>query len=325
MNNQNSAAMSVLLVTPTDYGVLKKTVRHLRAQTVKQLLEIIVVAPSIENLRLEEPELADFQSYRVVEVGTIRSTGKALAAGVRQASAPVVAYVEEHSYPEAGWAEALIRRHSEPWAGVGSVLANANPESLTSWAHLYTDFGPWVDPAQPTETINLGGHHTAYKRDALLELGPSLDHLLETDLILNSELHKRGHRLFLEPAARSYHLNCSRIGSHLRAEYHGGRLFGAARAQYEGWSPFRRLLYIGGMPLIPLVRLKRILAEIRRSGRQRFLLPGVLPTLMAGLIGHTLGEVVGYAFGAGDAAQQRVGFELNRGLHAKEKRIPDFA
>ena len=316
--------MSIVLITPTDYEMLRKTVRHLRAQTAKESLEIIIVAPSAANLEVDLSEMVDFQDFRIVETGAIDSTGKALAAGVRGCAAPVVTYVEEHSYPETAWAETLIGKHSGQWAGVGSVVANANPQTLTSWAHLYTDFGPWVDPAEPGETSQLAGHHTAYKRAALMELGPLLEGLLETDLILNNELRARGHRFYFEPAARSYHLNCSRVGSYFRAEYHGGRLYGAARAQYQHWSPFRRIFYIGGMALIPAVRLCRIIRDIRRTGRQ-YLLPNVLPIMIAGLIGHTLGEVVGYAFGSGDAARQRVTFELIRRRHVTDEQVPDFA
>jgi hypothetical protein len=312
----------VVLITPDHYGAIRKTIGHLRTQTVKNCLELIIVAPVADNLNLNESELQDFCQFHVAEVGSITSTGKPLAEGFRQASAPIVAYVEEHSYPEPGWAEALIRAHSGPWAGVGAVLGNANPGTMTSWANLYTDFGPWVEPAEAVETINLGGHHTAYKRAALMEFGPLLDELLETDLILNSELRARGYKLYLEPAAKSYHMNCSRFTSYVRAEFYGGRLFGAARARYEHWSIFRRLLYICGMPLIPIVRLWRICREIRRSGRERELFPKVLPPLMAGLVAHTLGEVTGYALGSGNAAQQRITLELSRYRHVlKQDRI----
>jgi glycosyltransferase involved in cell wall biosynthesis len=315
-------AMSVVLITPDNYGAIRKTIGHLRAQTVKNSLELVIVAPQSDNLNLNKSDLQDFYQFRVIEVGRITLTGKALAEGFRQASAPIVTYAEEHSYPEPGWAEALIRAHSGPWAGVGAVLGNANPGTMTSWAELYSDFGPWVEPAKAIESINLGGHHSAYKRAVLLEFGPLLDSLLETDLILNGELRARGYKLYLEPAAKSYHVNCSRFTSHLLSEYHGGRLFGAARARYERWSIFRRLLYIGGMPLIPIVRLWRIWKEIRRSGRQRELFPLVLPPLITGLISHTVGEATGYILGRGGAAEQRVTFELSRYRHVvKQDRL----
>ena len=63
-----------------------------------------------------------------------------------------------------------------------------------------------------------------------------LDAMLENDLILNRDLHACGYRLYLEPRASAYHVNVSLFTSHLRAEFHGGRLFGAARARHGQWS-----------------------------------------------------------------------------------------
>jgi GT2 family glycosyltransferase len=308
-------AMSVVLITPDTYAAIRKTISHLRAQTMSRQLELVMVAPSAARLDPDKSELHEFCGFRIVELGPIRSTGRALAEGIRHATAPIVAYAEEHSYPEPGWAESLIEAHGGSWAGVGAVLCNANPSTKTSWAHLYTDFGPWVAPAEVTETFHLSAHHTAYKREVLLSFGPLLDELLEVDYVLNRELQAKGYKLYLQPAARSCHVNCSRPGSLFWAEFHGGRLFGSARAAYEHWSILRRLLYVAGMPLIPLLRLWRVQAEINRTGRKPGLFPGILLPLLTSLAGHSLGEAIGYAMGAGDAAERRTSIELSRHRH----------
>jgi hypothetical protein len=44
-------------------------------------------------------------------------------------------------------------------------------------------------------------------------------------------------------------------------------------------------------------------------------LPGILPALIVGLIADGLGQLMGYVFGAGNAAQRLVGFELSRYQH----------
>ena len=319
MMASSSPEMSVVLVTPDSYEAIRKTIKHLRAQTVSNRLEIVIVAPSAVTLHLDESDLKEFFQFHVVEVGGIRSTGGAIAAGVRQATGPIVTYAEEHSYPDPAWAEALIKAHRQPWAAVGAVIANANPGSMISWAHVFIAYSPWVEPAVGGETSFLAWHHTSYKRAILLEYGPRLQDLLETEGILHRDLRARGYRLYLESAAKSYHVNVSLLSSFLRAELIGGRMFGAARARHERWSVFRRLLYIGGAPLIPLVRLRRLLLEMRRSGRQRDLLPGVLPALIMGLIGHATGEATGYAFGSGNASERSLTFELHRHHHLREQ------
>src|SRR5262245_39453252 len=83
--------MSVVLITLNHYDVIRKAIRCLRAQTARDKLEIIIVAPSAHELKLDETELKGFGRWRVEEVGPIESTGEALAHGVRRATAPVVA------------------------------------------------------------------------------------------------------------------------------------------------------------------------------------------------------------------------------------------
>jgi glycosyltransferase involved in cell wall biosynthesis len=319
MNDGCAAKMSVVLVTPDRYDTIRKTVEHLQGQTIPDQLEIVIVAPSAATLNFDAAELTTFGRVRVVEVGEIKSTGRAIAAGVQEASAPVVTYAEEHSYPAPGWAEALIKAHRQSWAVVGAAIANANPGNMISWASLFTDFGPWVEPVEAGEISHLAWHHAAYKRAVLLEYGPKLGALLETEGILHRDLQDRGYRLYLEPAAKTNHVNISLLASYIGAEFHGARLFAANRARGTKWAIFRRLLYISRMPLIPFVRLKRVLRHISRSGRERELLPRIVPALITGLIADALGQITGYAFGAGDAAQRRVSFELNRYQHITEQ------
>jgi Glycosyl transferase family 2 len=315
----NSPAMSVVLVSPGESRVLDRVIRDLQNQTVNNLLELVIVTPSAADWTSRVKDLREFCKVQLVEIGDIRATGQAMAEGFRRCTGPVVVYVEEHSYPEPGWAEILIRAHQGPWAGVGWSLVNANPTTMTSWAAIYTDFGPWLDPTDSRECPNLPSHHSSYKREALLEFGPSLGALLEPSLILDRELRARGQKLYLESAAKSHHVNCSRLRSHLRSEFLGGRLFGFARATYQHWTTFRKLVYACAMPLVPLVRLWRVWAQIRQTGRQRRLLPRILPPLMSGLAAHALGETVGYLFGPGDAAQGRRTIELTRYRHLVEQ------
>jgi hypothetical protein len=145
--------------------------------------------------------------------------------------------------------------------------------------------------------------------------------MLEVEWVLQDDLRARGERLFLEPRAVSWHLNVSRLGSALRSEYLGGRSFGGNRAQLRGWSPLRRLLYIAAGPLLPPVRLSRAVSDLRRSNPGR--LPGVLPALMIGLVANSIGQVVGYALGRGQAPRRRLSIELRRHRHlsARERAL----
>ena len=315
MRSDRQPELSVILVTPDRYAPLRETVGCLLRQTVRDALEIVLVAPAEDALELDPSELDPFLCHHVVEVGPLTTTGAAMAAGVRRATAPVVAYAEEHSYPEPAWAEAVIRRHREPWAAVGWPLRNANPGSLIAWASLLTDFASWVAPVEGGEVSRLPGHHAAYKRDVLLAYGDRLAAMLEVEGVLHFDMRRNGLRLYLEPSVSSLHVNVSRLGSYFQAEYLGGRTFAAARARSGRWSPLKRILFVAGAPLIPLVRLRRILADVRRAGLTRQVMPRTLPALCFGVTAHTVGEIAGYTLGSGRAQQRRIGIELQRRRH----------
>lgn len=313
MTKSMAPEMSVVVVSLDSYERIRQTMAALRVQTARRRLEIVIVAPSKQGLNLDEANLQEFLSFQVVEVGPIRSTGGAIAAGFQKAEAPVVAYAEEHSYPFPTWAEALLLAHKKPWGAVGPAIVNANPNTFISWANLFADFGASVEPAVAGVTSHLAWHHTSYKRALLSGYETEqLQNLLETEGFLHQALQNRGYQLYLEPAAKSNHVNVSSIVSLVRCEFVGGRLFGAARVRHNKWSMARRLLYILGSPLIPILRLRRTLQEIRRAGQFSRLFPRILPSLLTALVVHCLGEICGYALGAGDAAWQRVPCELNR-------------
>ncbi|HEV8713526.1 MAG TPA: glycosyltransferase [Candidatus Binatia bacterium] len=184
----SSPEMSVVIVTPDRYETIRKTVGYLHAQTVKDRLELVIVAPSAEQLAADDPALNDFFRFRVIAVGEISSIARAHAAGIRQASAPVVVLAEDHSFPEAGWAEALIERHRQPWAVVGPVVRNANPDSLMSWADFLLGYGTWLEPAPAGETNYLPGHNSSYKRALLLDYDRELEAMLEAEFVLHKDL-----------------------------------------------------------------------------------------------------------------------------------------
>jgi hypothetical protein len=79
------------------------------------------------------------------------------------------------------------------------------------------------------------------------------------------------------------------------------------------------LLYAGGGLFILLIRLPRVLRDIRRSTRRHDLLPLVLPPLVAGLVVSAVGEITGYAFGAGEATEQLVKLELYKARYVRER------
>ena len=310
--------LSVILVTPDRYETIRRTVAWLRAQTVREAIEVVIVAPSRAGLELDEDELAGFHGFQVVEVGTVRSVATGNAAGVRAASAPVVVFGEDHSYPQPGWAEALIDAHRGPWAAVGPVVANANPRSAVSWADFLPGYGPWLEPTPGGVVSYLPGHNSSYKRDLLLELGDDLDPMLNAESVLHWELGARGYELYLEPRAKTRHFNFSRLPAYLRATFLHARTFAAERARGGRWGLVRRVAYAGAWPLIPLVRVRRVFRDVSRA-REHGVLPRVLPPVALGLTVSALGEAAGYLLGPGEAPEKVSAYEFHRDRHVTRR------
>ena len=301
--------LSVVIVADR-YDTIRKTVNHLREQSIKDQLEIVIVTEAKRRLDHECAEVNDFWAVRVIEVDAILPLALATAAGIRSARGPLVVLAESHAYPGAGWAQALIEAHQQPWAAVGAVIGNANPDSMISWASLFLDYGRCVETTATGVADYLPGHHTSYKREILLQYDSQLEALMDSEILLHWNMRERGYRLYLDPAAKIYHVNISSLAAWLCERFYTGRRFASTRSQ--SWSLPRRLFYAAGAAFIPLLRLSRVLRDLSHSSQREVVLPRILPPLFIGLVVSAAGEAVGCLLGAGSATERLAGMELHK-------------
>ena len=319
MSLPNTPDLSVILPTADNYSTIRRTVNALHAQTIRDRIELVIVAPS-DDPHVIQHEVAGFASVRIVNGGPLQTSNTARAAGIRHASAPIVVLAEDHCFPDPDWAAALVEAHRGNFAVVGPVLRNANPRSMTSWANLLLEYYPWLDGAERSEMDDLPGHNSAYRKDLLLAYGDRLEELFEVEAVIQRDLRANGHRMLLEPAARTNHLNFSRLSSALKLRLHAGRSFAGHRTM--GWSASKRAAYVLGAPLIPFVRLARIVAMVRSSPSYSWLFPRVVPMLTLNLLVDGFGELIGYVSGPGGAAHVLGEIEFNRArfMNAEDRR-----
>jgi hypothetical protein len=303
-------ALSVYTVSFAHAGHCLSVIRDLSRQGIAAHIELIVVAETREGL--DDTDLAAFHSFQFVLLPDLRTVGVAMAAAVRAAHAPIVVYAEEHATFEPDWARQLVAAHERGYSAVGFTMRNANPETLTSWAHLYGQFGPSVDPVETSEVRLLTGHHASYRRDALLAYGDLLDAMLEDESALFLDLHQRGVRLLMCGQAISYHINLSRLSAYVSLDFNGQRSFAHGRATVGKWPLWKRGLWACACPLVPLVRLQRVVFHLRRTRRLGQLMPQILLPMLPALTAGALGEALGYLFGGGAAAESKLGPELRR-------------
>ena len=313
---RGGAELSVVIVCDR-LETIAKPLEHLREQTLADRIELVVVIPRDSPDASQELETRPFHAARMVTIERLVSLSWARASGVRAATAPIVVFVESHSYPEPGWAEALLAAHRDRWAAVGPGVTNANPENPVSWANLLLDYGLWLEPEEGAEIEDLPGHNSSYKREILLDYDPDLERLLEAESFLHEEMRGSGNRLWLEPGARLQHLNITKLSSWFPERIAAGQRYAGARA--HGWSPARRALYAVASPLIPAVRMARILPVWRRCARSQRVPALILPAVVAALVASAFGEFLGYVVGSGDSMERLSRLELHKEDHLTQR------
>jgi hypothetical protein len=140
-----------------------------------------------------------------------------------------------------------------------------------------------------------------------------LDTLMEAETVVMWDLRRKGKRLLLEPAAFTAHMNFGRWRSWLAVMFFNGRAFADTRSSQ--WPLPKRLGFVVASPLIPFVRLVRTVGHARRVERGPVFLAMVIPTIAVGLTFDALGQMAGYAAGAGDAHDKMAAYEWHRMKH----------
>jgi hypothetical protein len=321
MNREKSPLMSVIITSLGSYESIRTTVKHLRRQTVKEYLEILIISPHMDVPESDRAGFGDFYSVIFMEADLDRDLYDAWVSAVNRANAPVVAFGENHAFPEPEWAEALIEAHKGPWAGVGTVIRNANPGSVNSWAQQHMTYGRYSEPLESGESDDLPGHNASYKRSILLEYGSDLRFMLIRTNIMNMDLRARGHRLYMEGKAKVDHVNVSKTVSILLDLFYNGQIYTAALAHYKRWSPPKRLFHALLEPLIILKHFRGTLHAVRRAGQWNELMPAALPVIVLGLTAHFFGKIWGYAAGFGTVQKRINSYEFDRFKHITERDI----
>ncbi len=302
-------ALTVIAIVGRQRGRVEACLRSLLAQNTAPAMEILLVDCAPDDA--PRIELSDRPRVRVLRGKASREFGELRAGAVRQARAPIVAFIEEHCIAHPGWGEAILAAHAEGWSGVGGVVHNGNPGRGMSDVILAMSFAPWMAPVERGQSLLLPGNNTSYRREVLLRFGDELPRLLLSEPLLQWRLAAQGDRLLLEPRMRFSHTNETRLTTICRGFYLWNRCFGAARAEVLHWSWMQRAARVLSAPLVPWVRVARLIAfgvRHRRDLLGRFVWQ--LPAAFIAECFAVAGQVVGMLFGAGSAPVRFVDYEV---------------
>jgi len=301
--------LSVILIVERQRVRAGRALASLLQQSAIERMEILL----IDLAGAYHGPIAGSQHSRVrIHYETEAATyGQALAAGVRSAEAPVVAFLEEHARALPGWGDALLNAHRGPWAGVGCLVTPAAADNRLSAASSMLNDRLWRPGSPGGEAETIRGHNSAYKRGVLLDLEPKLVQWLEFEPLLHEHLRGMGFQLLVDPQARITHLNDTTIASTCRVYRTWNRALGPARGKFNGWGVLGRLGRIIALPAIPFWRTLVLAWAYRHDPPAFRQLLWLLPEIL--LIGAcaAFGQSVGLLLGPGDGLKQFKDHELN--------------
>ncbi|MGH7665461.1 MAG: hypothetical protein ACRENI_14410 [Gemmatimonadaceae bacterium] len=216
------------------------------------------------------------------------------ARGLAAARGDIVAMLEDHARPDAGWAASLTSAHRASPAAIGGAIENGIDRAL-NWAVYFCDFGRYQNPLPPGPSAFASDANVSYKRAALEAIRPVWGQSFH-ETAVHQALAERGDTVVLSPeiVVRQWRRGL-RPGLALRERFVWGRSYAATRSTLVGRS--RAIAYAALAPaLLPLLLL-RMLRTVLRKGRCRGAFLRALPLTALLTASWSLGELTGYVTG----------------------------
>lgn len=212
-----------------------------------------------------------------------------------------VAVLEVRDPPVAGWARA--------WAAAPAdriVCGPVNPGPLcniTSWAAYLSEYGQFREPLRAESLEEVPGNNVVFPRRWL----PPAEELEREGFWKTLHLERLRRELGSLPVAVAPEMSVVqhreyRLASFLRRRALHGWCYGGSRVSEPSAPP--RWLCLGFAPLLPGLRVWRLVRRMRAKPGPTGLAGLVFPAIVLGEIAWSLGEFRGYASGPGDACER---------------------
>lgn len=295
--------LSAIVLVGSQRSRAQRSVDALNLQTVSKEMEVIIVDTRSE--RFSQLNMSGEAKHIYLCMPETTTWGEGRYEGILNASAPIVAFIEDHCFADHNWAESLIKAYKNPWASVGYGFRNANPRSYLSRVGMFLDYGLWELPTTSRKVKILPGNNVSYHRETILQFGGRLQQLLEIDFNLQMNLLKNNKLLYTAADAKVSHQNFEYLSGGIFANFSYARVLAFNRAQINSWSFFKRLIYACGTPFVsPPIRLLRLIKSFHFNPdkkKQVINLIKSLPVLVITFICTGIGEAIGYIAGEGQS------------------------
>lgn len=288
-------ALSIVIASYNAERTVQRSLRSLLRQETKEDFEIIVVDSSTD--RTGELIAEQFPGVRLYRFRERKFCGDARNIGVSVAKSDIIALTDADCTTAETWVDQILTAHQSPDLAIGGAIANAEPSGLVGWAAYFCEFSGWMPGSEPRWLDDIAGANMSYKKKAFDTYGPFLEGTYCSDSEFHWRLGRDGQRVRFLPEIVVSHHSIDRFREFVAHEFHHGRCFARVRIKGQGFSMWRRLVYVLLSPAIPL---KILLKTVAHNAANRVYLTHfvkALPLVALGIASWSAGEVVGYAEG----------------------------
>lgn len=290
--------LSVVVVVLCGGAHLTRCLEALRRQESAPAMEVIVVHD--ETLQ-EAASLAQrFPEVKLLCVPRKHGYGELRAAGVRASCGRVVALTEDQCIPPEKWCAHVVAAHASSQAAIGGPVEKLRPDRLLNWAIYLRELGTYMPPVAEGPAAALTDCNVTYKRAALEAIEPAWAAAFHEHQV-HAALQERGETLWLSPALITYQQRSLALRPALAERYAFGRLYAGLRS--GAVSTGTRIGLIAASPLLPVLLLVRVLANVIRKRRHVGACFAALPYLVLFSLAWSCGEMVGYVTGRPGSAR----------------------
>lgn len=286
--------LSVVIPLVNSFGDLDGCLRAIEAQQGARIESLVVdrLGEDVRRrVRREHPGAVVLSVPGDATIPAMR------ALGIRRATAPAVAVIEDHLIVPPGWARGMLDALAEGHAAVGGPVENAATDRLTDWAAFLCEYSSTLPPLPAGPSSWLPGNNVAYpaeilrRHDAVLDQG-------RWEGALHDAIRAGGGTLAMRPELVAGHRMHYSVGLYMSQRFLYSRSYAGARGAAMS-GPRRAAMGAAALVALPPLMFARTIARIvakRRHGRE---LARSLPLLVPFCLSWGAGEAVGYWLGPG--------------------------
>lgn len=221
------------------------------------------------------------------------------ALGLEKSRGDIIAFTEDHCQVASDWAKRIIELHGRypEIAAIGGVVENGATGSILDWVNFLIANGPYMKPIKPEKTNLLTGQANVSFKKKFLPVDTPDSGIFQ--MFFNRNLIKGGLKFMMSDKPVVWHVQSLGFWGACRMHYHTGRTIAGFRMlEASALIRFFRLMSCAALPLFLVLRTFHTVIKKRR---ERFKLFIGLPYLCVLAVCHSVGESLGYLFGAGQS------------------------